>query len=75
MAYIRLAIVACGVADGLLFQHVTGSITALITIGVFDIAKLWDTRSKRKRETEAELWKLKLEAQREARIKRNLYGE
>jgi hypothetical protein len=40
LTYLRLAIVVLGLADGLLFRHATGAITALITIGALDIVKL-----------------------------------
>jgi hypothetical protein len=44
LTYLRLAIVALGLVDGVFFQHVTGAVTALITIGALDVAKLWSTQ-------------------------------
>jgi hypothetical protein len=44
LTYLRLAIVALGLVDGILFQHVTGAVAALITVGASDIATLWSTQ-------------------------------
>jgi hypothetical protein len=65
--YLRLAIIGAGLADGLLFGHVTGPVTALVLLGIFDMCILSDARSKQKPKIEDEIQRQIEEARTEHR--------
>ena len=47
LSYVRLAVVAAGIADGLLFDHLTGVLIALIILGIIELAVIADAHAKR----------------------------
>lgn len=55
LSYLRIAIAAAGLADGLLFNHATGPLTALFVLGIFEAAVIVDARIKLKRKIEDEM--------------------
>jgi hypothetical protein len=79
MQYLRLAIVGAGIADGVVFNHVAGAITALIVVGILDLYAIADARAKRKRKIEDELHRQVVETREERakdeRRKRWLQGD
>jgi hypothetical protein len=53
--YVKLAIIGAGLADGLIFDHISGAIAALIVLGILELCTIADDRAKRKRALEDEL--------------------
>lgn len=71
MTYLRLAIVGAGLADALVFDHITGAITALIVLGILESCAIADDRAKRRRAVEDELAKaVAVRAEEERRARR-----
>jgi len=47
LSYLRVAVVGAGVADSLLFDHLTGALIALIILGIIELAVNADAHAKR----------------------------